>query len=363
VRSETPDILVIGLGPAGSRAAAVAAASGFRVVAVERRSAPGRPVQCAEFVPALMEQEVAGLACVTQQAIKGMHTDVEGAGFDESSHFRGRMIDRAAFDALLAREAARAGALCRYGVAALAIAPDGSVLASDRRSLRPRVLIGADGPRSLVGRAAGRVNRDLVETRQVTVPLPAPQGATDIFLRADYRGGYGWLFPKGMKANLGLGLMAQEKRRLKPLLLSLHRQLLAEGRIGAAATGLTGGAIPVGGRLPAIGRIGRTPILLAGDAAGLTNPVTGAGIAAAVQSGVLAGEAAALWLAGRESALADYEDALEELFDGAMARALAQRRALLARYEGGGRPDAAALRAGWIAYPQYWESANGEGRG
>ena len=34
-------------------------------------------------------------------------------------------------------------------------------------------------------------------------------------------------------------------------------------------------------------------MLLAGDAAGLTNPVTGAGIASAVQSGALAGRAAA----------------------------------------------------------------------
>ena len=33
-----------------------------------------------------------------------------------------------------------------------------------------------------------------------------PHDATDIFLRADYRGGYGWLFPKGAVANVGLGV-------------------------------------------------------------------------------------------------------------------------------------------------------------
>ena len=363
MRAERPDVLVIGLGPAGSRAAAAAALSGFRVIALERRAAPGRPVQCAEFVPSLIEQDVPGLASVTVQAILRMRTDVEGEGFDESPYFRGRMIDRAHFDALLASEAARAGASCRYGVAALEIAPDGSVLGSDGRHLRPRLLIGADGPRSRVGHAAGRVNCDLVETRQITVPLSAPQDATDIFLKADYPGGYGWLFPKRMKANLGLGLVPEKKRRLKPLLLSLHRRLVAEGRVGADARDLTGGAIPVGGRLPATGRLERTPVLLAGDAAGLTNPVTGAGIAAAVQSGALAGEAASLWLSGRERALADYEEELSDLFDAAMARALARRRALLARYEAGGRPDAEALRAHWIAYPQYWASANGEGRG
>lgn len=356
MRSESPDTLVIGLGPAGSRAAALAASSGFRVVAIERRSTPGRPVQCAEFVPSLIEQEVSGLAGVTVQAIQSMRTDVEGEGFEESPDFRGRMIDRAAFDASLAKEAARFGADCRFGVAALAIAPNGSVLGSDHRLLRPRLLIGADGPHSPVGRAIGHVNRDLVETRQITVSLRAPLDTTDIFLKADYPGGYGWLFPKGRKANLGLGIVTQEKRYLKPLLQALHARLVTEGRVGAEAAALTGGAIPVGGRLTATGRLGKTPVLLAGDAAGLTNPVTGAGIASAVHSGALAGEAAALWLAGNEAALDDYERELSDLFDGAMARALARRRTLLTHYRAGRRPDAAALRASWIAYPQYWSN-------
>jgi digeranylgeranylglycerophospholipid reductase len=44
---ETPDVVVVGLGPAGSRAAATAAAAGLVVVALERRRAAGTPVQCA----------------------------------------------------------------------------------------------------------------------------------------------------------------------------------------------------------------------------------------------------------------------------------------------------------------------------
>jgi digeranylgeranylglycerophospholipid reductase len=352
--AETPDLLVIGLGPAGSRAAAAAAAAGARVVAVERRHEPGRPVQCAELVPALLDQDVAGIAAVTAQRVGRMRTAVEGGGFDETAPFPGRMIDRARFDARLAEAAATAGAECHYGIAVLAVAPDGSARCSNGVRYQPRVMIGADGPRSAVGRAAGIVNRDLVETRQITVPLLAAHDATDIFLSADYPGGYGWLFPKGASANLGIGVIPSMQRCLKPLLAALHRWLIAERRVGAAPTALTGGAIPVGGRLPAVGHIGKTPLLLAGDAAGLANPVTGAGIAAAVQSGGLAGDAAARWLGGETAALDDYEAELGELFDAALARAAKRRRALLAQYEGRRRPDAAALRAGWIAYPEYW---------
>lgn len=351
--SDSPDVMIVGLGPAGSRAAAAAASAGARVVALERRRDAGRPVQCAEFIPAPLDQEVSGLASVTAQPIARMLTFVEQEAPDETPDFPGRMIDRAAFDRLLAERAALAGASCLYGVNVQLIDGDGTVHLSDGSRWRPRVLIGGDGPHSIVGAAIGRVNRALVETRQVTVPLLEPHDATDIFLRAEYVGGYGWLFPKGKVANLGLGLAPDAASWLKPLLMELQGHLLAEDRIGAEISCLTGGAIPVGGRLAAVGAIGDMPVLLAGDAAGLTNPVTGAGIAAAVRSGRMAGEAAASWLSGRIGALDDYEQELGDIFDGALARALRQRTALLARYRDG-RPGAAALRRGWIAYPQYW---------
>src|SRR5579863_887651 len=111
----SPDIVVVGLGPAGSRAAEAAAAAGAGVIALERREEAGRPVQCAEFVPALLDQEIAGLSSVTAQKIARMITFVEEEAPDEVQLFPGRTIDRAAFDRLLAENAARAGADCRYG--------------------------------------------------------------------------------------------------------------------------------------------------------------------------------------------------------------------------------------------------------
>ena len=95
-------------------------------------------------------------------------------------------------------------------------------------------------------------------------------------------------------------------------------------------------------------------MLLAGDAAGLTNPVTGAGIASAVQSGTMAGRAAADLLNGRATALDDYEEELGDIFDAALNRALRRRRELLACYDNGGKPDANALEEGWIGSPRYW---------
>lgn len=349
-----PDILVIGLGPAGSRAAKTAARAGCRVIAVDRRRVAGRPVQCAEFVPALLDQELAGQEGVTNQRIKAMTTFVEEEGADLKGDFPGRMIDRAAFDAALVDQARDAGADCRFAVAVHRIDDRGRVTLADGSLLAPRVIIGADGPRSRVGQAIGCVNRELVETRQVTVPLSAPHAATDIFLSAAFPGGYGWLFPKQTLANLGVGVVPDAKARLPELLDALHDRLGDESRVGRRVLSLTGGAIPVGGALRPIGTLGTVTVFLAGDAAGLANPVTGAGIAAATISGALAGETAADLLGGDKAAPEAYADELDALFGRSLARAVQRRRELLDRYRDGGRPDATALRRGWISYPEYW---------
>ncbi len=351
---EMPDVLVVGLGPAGSRAAAVAAAAGLGVIALERRQTAGTPAQCAEFVPEPIERDVPAARTVTTQTVTRMLTFIEDGPPEVTADFRGLMIDRAAFDRMLAQEAALNGAECRYGETVLSIDRDGTVRTSADGSLRPRVLIGADGPRSRVGWAIGAINRDLVETRQVSAPLVLPHDATDIFLSADFRGGYGWLFPKGAVANVGLGVASAARGLLKPLLAALCSELARQRRIGTRVFALTGGAIPVGGRLRSVGRLGPTAVLLAGDAAGLTNPVTGAGIAAAVQSGTLAGRAAADFVGGAAAALDDYEEELGDIFDAALGRALRRRREVLAHYAVGRRPDARALRDGWIASPHYW---------
>lgn len=343
------DVLVLGLGPAGACAAAEAARAGCRVFAIDRKAVAGMPVQCAEFVPAMIGMEVRGLAATVRQPIRAMATFVEDDAPDRKDNFPGHMLDRAAFDAALVRDAKVAGAQCELGVAARGIDGDGNVTLSDGRRLKPRVLIGADGPRSVAGRAIGRINTALVETRQITVALHHAHDATDIFLAADIPGGYGWLFPKGDTANLGAGVAPEHQTQLKAIVNRLHSQLIGEGRVGAEVVALTGGLIPVGGLLQAWGALGDTRVLLAGDAAGLTNPVTGAGISAAVHSGRLAGAAAAAVLAGNDAAHQQYAEELEDVFGAALARAKRRRETLAAS-----KPGKDALRQGWIAYPQYW---------
>lgn len=354
MREARVDVLVVGLGPAGASAAAAAARAGCRVLAIDRRREPGLPVQCAEFVPALVGIEVGDLARSVRQAIGSMTTFVEDDAPDVHENFPGRMLDRAAFDAGLVARARDAGADCALGVGARTLDDAQDAVLTDARRIRAGVIVGADGPRSLVGRAIGQRNTALVETRQITVTLERPSETTDIFLSRDIPGGYGWLFPKLGLGNLGAGVDPEHKARLKSIVDRLHRDLAAEGRVGREVLALTGGAIPVGGIVGPTGSLGNARVLLAGDAAGLAHPVTGAGIAAAVHSGRLAGEAAARTMAGDAGAAADYEEELRDVFDAALTRAVLRRRELAQALAAGAPEGKAALRRSWIGYPQYW---------
>jgi geranylgeranyl reductase family protein len=347
------DVLVAGLGPAGACAAAEATKARWSVVAVDRKIQAGLPVQCAELVPGPIGMEVTDVSGAREQLIESMVTFVEDAAPDTVENFPGHMIDRQAFDRHLCMMAEDAGARCVFGAAIKSVSTDGSVMLSDGTRIVPKVIVGADGPKSRIGNAIGQVNAVLVETRQMTVRLNAPHFATDIFLSADIPGGYGWLFPKGDVANIGVGVRPQDKSRLKDLLARLHDSMIANDRVGAEILGYTGGPIPVGGMLKPFGYLGDTLVLLAGDAAGLTNPVTGAGINSAVLSGRRAGQYAGEFLSGNRQADRDYLEELEDLFKPALDRALKRRGELMEKFDTG-MPTHEDLRRGWIAYPQYW---------
>ena len=350
----TTEVLVIGLGPAGGAAAAAAAARGLGVIAIDRKQVIGEPVQCAEFIPLPLARHAQG-AGVLLQRIAGMNS-ILPSGTVTASPFPGLMVDRAAFDQALACEAQQAGAELMLASALRNIDPQARTarVATPAGSItiNYQALIAADGPHSGVARALGLKPLASVNTRQYTVALTHPCHATDIWLADDYPGGYAWLFPKGVHANLGLGIDPRLERDLKTPLDALHRQLVAAGRIGTEIFCRTGGAIPVGGLREQL-VLGN--VLFVGDAAGLTHPITGAGIAAAVTSGERAGQAAADYLSGHgAAALCEFEADLREQFEATLTRAVARRNELEGYwYTAAARQDA-LHRRGWIAFPEFF---------
>ncbi len=351
------DVLVVGLGPAGARAACEAARGGASVIAVDKRTEIGVPVQCAEFIPLPLGAHAQGEG-VIRQRVAGMKTMLP-SGAVEVSDFPGLLIDRAAFDQALANEAALAGAQLFCDAALEALDTETGVarvrIGGDTHHIAHRVLVAADGPHSKVAALLGLPILRTVNTRQYTVSLTAPYADTDIWLSNDFPGGYAWLFPKGGEANLGLGLDRRFADDLKAPLDALHRRLVEEGRVGEAILARTGGLIPVEG-LRARLAVGRT--LFVGDAAGLTHPVTGAGIAAAVISGARAGQAAAAWLHGEAGAFDSFEEDVRDQFEAGIDRAVAVRAELERIWNTPLAGDDATHRRGWIAFREYFAAAS-----
>ncbi len=89
---------------------------------------------------------------------------------------------------------------------------------------------------------------------------------------------------------------------------------------------------------------------MAGDAAGLTHPITGAGISQAVVSGELAGRTAAMSLK-TGNGLMDYESEIKGRYRGVMAHARAKRVVMEHLW---GEADFLALcERTWISFPGY----------
>jgi len=351
------DVLVVGFGPAGARAATAAARSGCSVIGVERKKVVGLPVQCAEFIPLPMARYARDDS--RSQPIAGMGTWLP-SGKRAQRAFGGLMISRDRFDQALAREAQAAGAVLWTDSALRSVDASARVAhvstAGGLREIRYQLLVAADGPLSSVAACLGLARLPVVSTRQYTVPLPRELRDTEVWLSPRYPGGYAWLFPKGTVANLGLGLDPVLEADMKAPLDELHAALVTEGRVGPEVLLRTGGPIPVGGLREHL-VVDRA--LFAGDAAGLTHPITGAGIAQAVVSGERAGAAAASWLNGKSRALAEYEDELRDEFGPAIERALAARRRM-ARFWGTPRAaDDAVHKAAWIAFDEYFSPPHG----
>lgn len=322
------DILIVGAGPAGSVAALEArrAAPELDVLLIERDRAVGTPVRCAEGVGDAGLREFVnpeGAAWVSRKITRVVFLAPDDTEVLVAERDVGWVLDRTRFDACLAAEAAREGAVLRVGVEAVTMAqePDGRWgvrlrgpgLGPDE-SVRARVVIGADGVETMVGRWAGLDTR--VAARDMESCAQYLMQGIDFDPAAIYLqfgdsvapGGYAWLFPKGERiANVGLGIVALKGngKTAREYLDQWVQRRYPDG----ALTGYTVGGVIVH---PTVKRTYGNAVLLAGDAAHMVNPLSGGGIVNAMKAGRLAGRTAAAAIRERDTSarrLATYHHA------------------------------------------------------
>ena len=344
------DVLVVGAGPAGSTAARFAAQKGVKVILLERREIVGLPVRCAEYVPLPVRRYVdLKDSGIPVQPVRSMQTYVEGELVTEMSS-PGLMIHRDRLDQKLADLAVKAGAEIKTGFQTW-VMTDGRVTARGKKgpvTISSRIIIGADGPSSQVSRRMGNGLGKYLIASQIRVPLNRPLDHTRVYFSPYLYGGYGWLFPKGETANLGVGIDPALNKGLPEALTRFKEERVVEGLIGNETMGRGGGLVPVGG----LTRVWKDNMILAGDAAGTCHPITGAGVGNALISGEMAGEAAADAVRqGNLQPLQDYEQELAEYLGHSLSHAVRKRKEMIAQWNNGNFSE--NIRHNWIAFREY----------
>lgn len=345
------DIIVVGAGPAGSSAAEAAAREGMRVLVVERRSRIGQPVRCAEYIPGILLGEVSAGRGFVVQPVKGMKTFVSGRLAHESVA-PGFMIHRDLFDLALADKARGAGAEIRTSTSAVGL--EGGCLSvlgpsGKRETVEGRVIIGADGPHSRVGRWIGFENTGLIPGIQLSASLVEGLSCTEVHFSDEIHAGYGWVFPKGEEANVGLGMKpVHGGPSITGALERFAAGQVARGVIKPGFSGFTAGWIPAG----PLGDFTSGNVYLAGDAAGHTHPITGAGVAQAVFGGRMAGTYAARGVISGdiEASGREYREEWRETFGESHDRACRRRLLLEERWA----EMENVIRRCWVAFREYY---------
>ena len=288
--------MVVGGGPAGAAAAFVLAGAGMSVVVVDAAVFP-RDKLCGGLLSRRAEKTYKAVfnapwdSVIDWTSRGALFFDryrlIQTVEHNQPIHF----TSRAAFDAHLLSQAVKAGAVIKEGSRVVSVCPDDSTVQSaGGECVKADFIVGCDGVMSRVAESIHLPplqKRGLAAGLEMHVPRSAfhrqPEKPEIYFRIAEW--GYGWLFPKRDCLTIGLAGLVRKNRNLKELFIHFVKELNG-GRLPPAPW--KGHPIPFGNYRR---RPGRANVLLAGDAAGLVEPVTGEGIAFAMGSGSCAAKA------------------------------------------------------------------------
>ena len=291
----TFDAVVVGAGPAGSSAAFDLARQGVKVALVEKASMP-RYKTCGGGI---VFRALKLLPFDVSEAVERECRAAELNLADCRLYFKitrdfplVSMTMRDKLDHLMFRAAAEAGAEAMDGCRVTGIVSHNGMVevVTDKGTFLSRFVVGADGARSVVARTGGwRKRMPIAPLLEWEVSVS--RKVFDRFAEAarfefgPVPSGYAWIFPKKNHLSIGLGGYTTGRLDLKA---RLARFLKSSAIDEVDRIDQHGYFIPSSPREEGFVK---DRVLLAGDAAGFVDPVTGEGITYAVLSGRAAAKA------------------------------------------------------------------------
>ena len=308
------DVIVVGAGPSGAILAYELGKRGIGVLVLEKEKLP-RYKCCA--------------GGVTSKAVKLLDFDITGVvedvisevsfTFNLNSTYLGQhgqpliyTVMRDVFDHFLVTRAQQSGAVIMDGQRVTSIQTDADwvEVSTANDIFRSRLVVGADGAYSVVAKELdmGRSMEYIAGIEsEVIVPeeeLAKWKSRVQIDLGC-IPGGYAWVFPKRNHLSIGAGCLAPKAKYLD----RQYKEFVNSLSIGSYTIARSSShLIPTctKGRL-----VWQDKALLLGDAAGLTDPLTGEGIYSAIRSAQLAAPVIENCLARGKVGLQDYQQIVE----------------------------------------------------
>ena len=311
---QSHDVIIVGTGPAGATLARELVKRSIGGLVLEKEKFP-RYKCCA--------------GGVTSKAAKLLDFDISGVvediisevsfTFNLGNPYLGQhsqpliyTVMRDVFDHFLVTRAQQLGAVFMDGqkVTRIQISADGVEVSTDNDIFRSRLLVAADGVYSVVAKELdmGRSMEYIAGLEsEIIVPeeeLAKWKSRVQIDLGC-IPGGYAWVFPKRNHLSIGAGCLASKARHLD----RHHQKFLNSLNIGSYTIARSSShLIPTRTKARLVWQ---DKALLLGDAAGLTDPLTGEGIYNAIQSAQLAAPVIENSLLKRKVELQDYQETIE----------------------------------------------------
>jgi len=339
------DLIVIGAGPAGAVTARTVSSAGFSVLLLEKNDTCRSP--CAGYIGNTINLEPLDDAII-QSGITKMRVYFPDMTFHDF-HLDGFVVDRHLFDMELIRRSQASGTQVRWSSPVSEIIsrevkyPDGNASG--------KIIVGADGVFSKTASFMGMEKQRFAACAQYLLKGVQPLSQTcEIFFNSDYApGGYVWIYPTGKdSAKVGVGVTCFNPRMYLDKFINCSG---VSGRLNGTKTECITGALPLGGLRE---KLVSGNILLAGDSAGMADPITGAGIHNAILAGEVAGKTIIDTLEHDDiELLHNYETRIRRLLGKPLLRSLDKRtkmdacsnNELLQEH----LPDL------WVTFKKYWE--------
>jgi geranylgeranyl reductase family protein len=336
------DLLVVGAGPAGVAAGIEARRLGVEALVVDKATFP-RDKTCGDGLTAGALRLLDGVGfdvrtlpsweAVTDTVIVSPTGREVEVPLPPDGAYAG-VVPRAELDAALVEHARTRGVEVREGTAVTRLHDDGDEVAAtfaDGRDVRARFVIAADGHWSPVRRMVD--GDDGHDGRDRGRPLGRPIGTSWHAFRQYFSGvddrrlwvlfeedllpGYAWVFPVGDgRANVGFGVLKTDDDSTNGKALAAQWRGLADRPSLRRALGPR--ARPEGTvrawPIPAAydrDRLTRGRVLFVGDAGNVVDPMTGEGIAQALESGTLAARAIATSPTDHDAVAACYAESID----------------------------------------------------